>query len=263
MCIYIYIYIYIYTASSAGDNLVGKATVVDGKPRAGASAHLSIYLSIYIYIYIYIYTSIYLSLYIYIYIYAEAVREGLSALAKHHSAHDIYIYIYIYIYTSFIPMPMPKPVRRTCLTNKWVQYEVCRTFPGRGTGMNITARRVCIAATRIKVGPTTTAPVIEDPCPAAMWAVLVPVFDRHTNTTSTTSGELKQACSESSSTTPGKTQSHCCHPSEVIMVSMVAQSCFLPELYCVQSLVVSVRVVPAHPKYTIWKLWYCGHFRAA
>ena len=39
-----------------------------------------------------------------------------------------------------IPMPMPKPVSRTSLDNKWVQYEVCGTFLGRGMGMNITAQ---------------------------------------------------------------------------------------------------------------------------
>ena len=27
-----------------------------------------------------------------------------------------------------IPMPMPKPVCRTCLNDEWVQYEVCITF---------------------------------------------------------------------------------------------------------------------------------------
>ena len=42
----------------------------------------------------------------------------------------------------FIPMPVPKPVCRTCLNNKRVrgQYEVCTTFLGRGMGMNITAQ---------------------------------------------------------------------------------------------------------------------------
>ena len=37
-------------------------------------------------------------------------------------------------------MPMPKPVRRTNLYNNIVQLEVCRTFSGRGMGMNITAQ---------------------------------------------------------------------------------------------------------------------------
>ena len=40
----------------------------------------------------------------------------------------------------FIPMPMPKPVRRTKLYNKIVQLEVCRTFSGRGMGINGTAQ---------------------------------------------------------------------------------------------------------------------------
>ena len=40
----------------------------------------------------------------------------------------------------FIPVPMPKPVCRTCLNKKWVQFEVCITFLGRGRGTNITAR---------------------------------------------------------------------------------------------------------------------------
>ena len=38
---------------------------------------------------------------------------------------------------TFIPMPMPKTVCTTNLYNKTVQLEVCRTFPGRGMGMNI------------------------------------------------------------------------------------------------------------------------------
>ena len=36
-------------------------------------------------------------------------------------------------------MPMPKPVCRTNLYNKILQLEICRTFSGRGMGMNITA----------------------------------------------------------------------------------------------------------------------------
>ena len=36
-------------------------------------------------------------------------------------------------------MPMPKPVCRTKLYNKIVQLEVCRTFSGRGMGINGTA----------------------------------------------------------------------------------------------------------------------------
>ena len=37
-------------------------------------------------------------------------------------------------------MPMPKPVCRTTLHNKIVQLEVCRTFSGRGMGINGTAQ---------------------------------------------------------------------------------------------------------------------------
>ena len=40
----------------------------------------------------------------------------------------------------FIPMPMPGPVCRICLNDKWVQYEFCRTFLRGGVGMNITAQ---------------------------------------------------------------------------------------------------------------------------
>ena len=43
-------------------------------------------------------------------------------------------------------MPMPKPVCRTFLNNKWVQCEVCITFLGRGMGMNITAQYQSLAA---------------------------------------------------------------------------------------------------------------------
>ena len=41
---------------------------------------------------------------------------------------------------TFIPMPVPKPVCRTLVDNKRVQYEVCRTFRGMGMGMNIAAQ---------------------------------------------------------------------------------------------------------------------------
>ena len=37
-------------------------------------------------------------------------------------------------------MPMPKPVCRTKSYNKIVQLEVCRTFSGRGMGINGTAQ---------------------------------------------------------------------------------------------------------------------------
>ena len=37
-------------------------------------------------------------------------------------------------------MPMPKPVCRTSLNSKRVQYEVRRTFLGRGIGMHVSAR---------------------------------------------------------------------------------------------------------------------------
>ena len=37
-------------------------------------------------------------------------------------------------------MPMPKPVCRTNLYKKIVQLEVCRTFSGRGMGINGTAQ---------------------------------------------------------------------------------------------------------------------------
>ena len=41
-------------------------------------------------------------------------------------------------------MPMPKPVCRTNVYNKIVQLEVCRTFSGRGMGINGTAQyRYC------------------------------------------------------------------------------------------------------------------------
>ena len=40
----------------------------------------------------------------------------------------------------FIPVPMPKPVCRTKLYDKIVQLEVCRTFSGRGMGINGTAQ---------------------------------------------------------------------------------------------------------------------------
>ena len=36
-------------------------------------------------------------------------------------------------------MPMPRPVCRAKLYNKIVQLEVCRTFSGRGMGINGTA----------------------------------------------------------------------------------------------------------------------------
>ena len=41
-------------------------------------------------------------------------------------------------------MPMPKPVCRTNLYNKIVQLEVCRTFSGRGMGINGTAQFIII-----------------------------------------------------------------------------------------------------------------------
>ena len=53
----------------------------------------------------------------------------------------------------FIPMPMPKPVCITCLNNTWVQDGVCRTFLGRGMGMNTTAHpclKACAAHARTK-----------------------------------------------------------------------------------------------------------------
>ena len=37
-------------------------------------------------------------------------------------------------------MPMPKPVCRTNSFNKIVQLDVCRTFSGRGMGINGTAQ---------------------------------------------------------------------------------------------------------------------------
>ena len=40
-------------------------------------------------------------------------------------------------------MPMPKPVCRTNLYNKIIQLEVCRTFSGRGMGINGTAQSYC------------------------------------------------------------------------------------------------------------------------
>ena len=43
----------------------------------------------------------------------------------------------------FVPMPKPKPVCRTSLNSKWVQYEACVTFLGRGIRiMNITAQQL-------------------------------------------------------------------------------------------------------------------------
>ena len=39
-------------------------------------------------------------------------------------------------------MPMPKPVCITNLYSKIVQLEVCRTFSGRGMGINGTAQIV-------------------------------------------------------------------------------------------------------------------------
>ena len=45
-------------------------------------------------------------------------------------------------------MPMPKPVFRTSLNNKWVQYDACITCLGGGVGMNITAQRLSRAFRR-------------------------------------------------------------------------------------------------------------------
>ena len=39
-----------------------------------------------------------------------------------------------------MPMPMPKPVCIIRMYNKIVQLEACRTFSGRGTGINGTAQ---------------------------------------------------------------------------------------------------------------------------
>ena len=41
-------------------------------------------------------------------------------------------------------MPRPKPVCRTKLYNKIAQLEVCRTFSGRGMGINGTAQYIYI-----------------------------------------------------------------------------------------------------------------------
>ena len=67
----------------------------------------------------------------------------------------LYVYICIYITSTvaavwavtFIPAHMPKTVCRANLHSKRVQLEVCRTFPGRGTGMSVTAH-VAAAAVR-------------------------------------------------------------------------------------------------------------------
>ena len=54
-------------------------------------------------------------------------------------------------------MPMPKPVCRTRIYNKIVQLEVCRTFSGRGMGLNGTAHiRHCPA-------PAEAAEALERP----------------------------------------------------------------------------------------------------
>ena len=45
-------------------------------------------------------------------------------------------------------MPMPKPVCRTNLYNQIVQLEVCRTFSGRGMGINGTAQLYYIGGGR-------------------------------------------------------------------------------------------------------------------
>ena len=56
-------------------------------------------------------------------------------------------------------MPMPKPVCRTNLYNKIVQLEVCRTFSGRGMGINGTAQSYQVpgAAPRGRLGPLEAA----------------------------------------------------------------------------------------------------------
>ena len=65
----------------------------------------------YVCVYIYIYMYMYIYIYIYIYIYSHQPISNLLPWA-----------------VTFIPMPMPKPACRASLNNKWVQYEVGRTF---------------------------------------------------------------------------------------------------------------------------------------
>ena len=57
--------------------------------------------------------------------------------------------------------PMPMPVCRTSLSDKWVQYEVRRTSLGRGMGMNLAARRT-LAGVDVDLGLAPPAAVLTD-----------------------------------------------------------------------------------------------------
>ena len=100
-----------------------------------------------VYIYIYIHTYIHIYIYIYIYIYYVMVY-GLSVVSQSYFVMSSVIGRLMpwtgskgsFWAVPFIPMPMPKPVCRTKLYNRIVQLEVCRTFSGRGMGINGTAQ---------------------------------------------------------------------------------------------------------------------------
>ena len=64
----------------------------------------------------------------------------------------------------FIPMPMPMPFCRTCLNSKRVQYEVCRTFLGRGMDMNIAAHGSSLEGSRADSVADLAAPQPTGPC---------------------------------------------------------------------------------------------------
>ena len=153
--IYIYIYIYIYI-------------------HTYIHTHIYVYISLSLYIYIYTYIYIYIYIYIQAYIHTCLSKRRLSQGeclsrpgAQPHEAPTKTAALFCspslvpsvrrfsYLPVSYLrlrkfqskvcelchsPMPMPKSVCRTSLDNKWVQYEVCKTFLGRGMGMNITAQ---------------------------------------------------------------------------------------------------------------------------
>ena len=89
---------------------------------------ISLSLSIYIYIYAYTYNIIHYN-----------ITSYDATYYKHKECNIAYRGA-----VPLIPMPMPKPVCITNLYNKIVQLEVCRTFSGRGMGINGTAHSIIL-----------------------------------------------------------------------------------------------------------------------
>ena len=74
-------------------------------------------------------------------------------------------------------MPMPKPVCRTQLYNKVVQLEVCRTFSGRGMGINGTAHIIIIIiiaiSYEVKAEPEDTSGAEMGERDVKVWAIVI------------------------------------------------------------------------------------------